>query len=173
MNQYPLLTKLAVEALIKADGNWSDGAQILEARLKKDPKLKTQVAKEVWNFAVCGMVRHVGSVNHRHALHRLTLGFMAESKPTEQALAAISASIYDFPLAGGKKLGDATRPELLTEADWHQKLVTGNLRELRWKKAVASMLPDDQTRVRDALSETELLKIKAGIKIKADDKKAA
>lgn len=63
--------------------------------------------------------------------------------------------LMDYRLAGGYRLGEATRDVLLQNSDFHYRQARTMATTARWLKLIAKHL-DDMQRVEEALSEEEL-----------------
>lgn len=59
--------------------------------------------------------------------------------------AAIANSIFDFPLPGGKRLGDAYASEIVVGAEAYEATAGDALLKARWLRLVAERLPADKT----------------------------
>ncbi|RJQ25041.1 hypothetical protein C4577_06560 [Candidatus Parcubacteria bacterium] len=83
------------------------------------------------------------------------------SKEYQQKLvAACDKLLMDWPMRNGSKIGDATRPDVLSEAAFYGKLRRANADNELFLNKVAAKLKDDHTTVRNALTEEELISIK-------------
>jgi hypothetical protein len=69
---------------------------------------------------------------------------------------AISAALMDYPIYGGRRIGDCNRQELLTGANSYRTQADDMLVKARWLRLVADKLPDDRKTVRQALKEDTL-----------------
>ena len=70
-----------------------------------------------------------------------------------QALArVVGRSILDFPLAGGKRLRDATRPEIEAQAVLYADQAREANHRAAWLRAVAALIPDN-AKAGDVLDE--------------------
>lgn len=76
------------------------------------------------------------------------------------ALAQVNATtLYDFPLPGGKRLGDATREEIAEAAQFYMKQANDMAWKARWLSAVAAKVPKGKT-ARKALSIAAIAEMK-------------
>src|SRR5215211_8476208 len=107
----PTLAQLAREAAVEADWNTNHASAVLFGRLSRDKALLQSVVQDAVYDAVHQHVEE--AMRHR----RVTLIRQVQAerqagvdrKGAALALAnSIAASLFDFPLAGGVKLGDAT-----------------------------------------------------------------
>ena len=76
-----------------------------------------------------------------------------------ESTAKAIGSIYNYPLQGGKKLGDAVRSDLENEIGWHDKMAQVNGMRAEWFSMMAARLPNDRIKVRKALTETEIIEM--------------
>jgi len=141
----------AREALEKAGGDTHNAAVILQETVSKrgglykalmDPLL-TQACRD----AIGLVVR-----THRKSVwkHR------TDSSERVVALAAGNLlSLMDFPLPGGKRLGDASRSEVSTAAEFYDRQAKDMAHKGRWLALIAQSVTDEQT-VGQALDENRL-----------------
>jgi hypothetical protein len=76
------------------------------------------------------------------------------------ALAQVNAAtLYDFPLPGGKRLGDATAEEIAEAAQFYLKQANDMAWKSRWLSAVAAKIPKGKI-ARKALTVAALAEMK-------------
>lgn len=95
---------------------------------------------------------------------RATAGVTENGQPKtfdadqQEAIVNACRGFLDRPLMSGKRLGDATRADLLADAQRYEQYAEGNAREARFLFAVADKVKDGQS-VRDVLDEDKLRKL--------------
>lgn len=89
-----------------------------------------------------------------------------KSKPVDLGAweAAVTEGLMDFRIEGGKRLRDATRPELLASAAAFETRGYDQLIKGRWQRLIANELRDDLTTAGTILSEKRLADLKAEAK---------
>ena len=65
-----------------------------------------------------------------------------------------AAMLMDFPLPGGKRLGEATADEVRTAAEFYSKQAGNMAHKARWLSMIAARVKDKT--VKDALTEKKL-----------------
>jgi hypothetical protein len=107
---------------------------------------------------VRGTLRSVLQSHRRWALDRTR-----HEGHRQSVLAAVDADIdpgearYAIPGNGWSRLDDLQRPDLLLIANQRERLANGNLAEALFLRALAATLPDDLTRVADAVTPLEII----------------
>lgn len=70
-----------------------------------------------------------------------------------------AASLMDFPLPGGKKLGDATRAEVSAAAEFYRRQAVDMSSKAVWLRFVAQSVPENQ-RVSEAMTSERLIELR-------------
>ncbi|MDB5531598.1 MAG: hypothetical protein JWR51_4701 [Devosia sp.] len=149
---------LALESLEAESGDVRAAAKRLGDRLLSDADLLSSVLEDVIQVAVSKVLdsKNIG-------LRRRIWRSEANGPASVIALAnGIFNSMYDFPLAGGVKLGDATKDQVLAQANSYGTVIQDISVKRRFMLAVADKLTGPAVKVRDVLSEDELRTLKSG-----------
>lgn len=149
---------IAREVLEEADGNWEKAARLFRLRLDKDSALYRAIVEPLIQGAIWQHIRSVAHSDRAHVWHRAP-------KPDRniadggqvRAARLVAARLMDFTLWGGRRLGDATRPELVEVIEKYESDAKANGERARWLTLVAERLKDDKTTVAKALKEKDLL----------------
>lgn len=151
----PSLNSLAEQALEETGGDWERAAEILRIRLDDDGPLK--------DAALATAARHLirqSASKMRGRMRRNPEGAQAgqgETGGNRAGLAAMSRRTwYDWPLPGGKRLGEAVRPDLQAAASYWYTQAEANRRSGAFVERVAGLLEDDGTPVGSALTEAQI-----------------
>ena len=119
----------AKRALDEADGDWQKAAAIFRGWLDDDPDLKAALLEQFLEKGIWLAIRHVSNSKRRW----LNRGEQDQPKSDDngtsglEAMAATNAAKYfDYPLVGGKRLGDATIEDLEIERDMHRQFAVSN-----------------------------------------------
>lgn len=150
--------ELMREEMKKVDGDLAAAIKAARKRLHADPKLYGDLVEPMIAAALDEAGRHVLGDARRTAWRPAQPSGEAKASAAVRAgLVRLAASnLMDYPLSQGKRLGDATRPTILSEA---ASLVTaGRGQTLRgeWLRLVAGRLRNDTQRVRQVVSEKQL-----------------
>jgi hypothetical protein len=152
------LSSISRDALEARDGNWKEAADLTLDELRADAELLWAVVEPHLPKIVWESVRKEAHAMRRsffHATEDMDEVDAAHEEASKRLREVHKNSIYDYPLSGGLKLGDATKPQVLSEADWHAALERGNGRQKWWLRAVARQMPkkDNEAIVRDHVAE--------------------
>ena len=164
------LNELVKAAIEEGGGGWDDAVEILRKKLRGNKRLFDEV---VWPIILISLRYQVRSHDH---LDRISFwnvmnavggdGVSGESDMSEarrtallQSTMSSIGSIYNYPLQGGKKLGDARRADMQVEISWHDSMAKANRVRADWFKMIVARLPDEKTAVRKALTETEIVEM--------------
>ena len=164
------LNELVNAAMKESSGGWDDAVEILRKKLRGSKRLFDDV---VWPIILISLRYQVRSHDH---LDRMSFwnaisavggdGVSGESDMSQARRTALLestmstiGSIYNYPLQGGKKLGDARRSDMQVEISWHDSMAKANGVRADWFKMIVARLPDEKTAVRMALTETEIMEM--------------
>lgn len=162
------LNELIKTAMQEADGVWDDAVESLRRKLRGSKALFDEI---VWPIILISL-RY--KVRNRDALNRSDYwsevigsdgisGELQMSEARKMALLESTAkaigSIYNYPLQGGKKLGDAIKSDLENEIAWHDKMAHVNGMRAEWFGMMAARLPNEKVKVRKALTEAEIIEM--------------
>lgn len=155
---------LAREFLDDHGGRTAPAIADLQALLANDEALRASVATEAVMIVAALKVQHEmrsdrakvwGAANARAA------GSVPKAKVGVVALAnGLAASLMNFPLAGGLRLGDATREDVLAQAAMYASASRDMGHKARWLEAVAARVAPGQ-KVREALTSEALSSLQA------------
>lgn len=153
----PTLTSMAREALADLDGNVEKATSRVLYRLRGDPKLLKLVVEaaieELVALRVNEIVRHQRqSILHQHTRDRVVA--LAEG---------MLPCLLDLPLAGGLKLRDATRNDLIDQIHRYETQAGDMMHKARWLGLVLQSVPEgkrvgqilEEKRVKELFEETK------------------
>lgn len=150
------LPALAREHLRASSGNArAASASLLRTLLADRAALRAVIEAAVRDAVV---YRVESAVRHRRAA--VIASAERDRKGAVIALArGISASLLDMPLAGGVRLGDATRDQVTEQADRYEAISSDTGRKARWLRLIAQSVPPGRivSDVMDADRAAELL----------------
>ena len=151
----PTLGTLARETLDDCDGDTEKATAALSKRLLKDTALLRMVIEQA--------VRDATYSNVQGALRssRASLLSIVANPPKLDGTAIAAAmrrNLLDFALAGGLRLGDATKGEVLAQVKRYEEQAGDMAHKARWLKAVADATPARKT-VGAALSAERVEKL--------------
>lgn len=97
-------------------------------------------------------------------LFRLTRPRTAKCVPSEPSdetrrayIAVAERRWMEHPLSSGMRLKEARKPDLLAECDFLQEMIQEQAWEIGWLRAIADKLPAKSTKVKDILTEEQLV----------------
>lgn len=148
----------AQAALQNAGGDVTAATEALTARVLKDPDFisihMSDVVKTACYQAVASVMR-----SERRVVWTTPQPTSVERRAQVNALAAGGQrTLMDFPLPGGKKLGEAFRPEVAEAATLYGSQARDMAWKSRWLELVAQSLPDGKP-VRVALTPERLAEL--------------
>jgi hypothetical protein len=147
---------LALECLEAEGGDVREAAKRLGVRLMEDEHLRASVLEDLVQIAVSRAVDSKTSDARRRIWRQ-----SADGPAQVVALAnGIFNSLYDFPLAGGVKLGDATKDQVLAQANAYGTVIADIQVKRRFMQAIAGKLKVGD-RVRDVMTEDQLRSLKS------------
>lgn len=153
----PSIGSLARDCLRACKGNIVSAAAEMLGRLRDDETLMLACMEEL----IAEAARVEIEAAHRHTRAAILSGI---GKPPrvdgDVKLNAIAAtfSLFDYPLAGGLKLGDATRDEIEAQATIHRAAAIDHGHKARWFQAIAAECPAGKP-VRAAINAARLEKL--------------
>lgn len=152
------LRHIAQEIVLKTDGDRVKGGELLLETLRaKHPvfyALKTEQCITYWAQNIIKDSRS----HLRSCIADAPRGPMSEPQQalSQGTLAAVANSWFDWPVASGVFMRDATRVHLLAATDKYKRDAVTYTKRGRWLAAIASKLPDDTTTVSTVLDEGAL-----------------
>jgi hypothetical protein len=135
------LQKLADEAMELHNDEWNPAAEYLTDILAAD-QISTSLALK---YAARYLVRE-SSHTRRRAIR---------SAKRAENLERLGGW-YEYPLQGGKHLGDATRADLRSEIAWHRLLAQANGQKARWYGQLLKRLKNDTDTVSKVLPASKI-----------------
>lgn len=149
----PSLRLLAREALSEADGDWSDAAARLRARIERDPALRDALLATLIDGATWALIR--GAAHETRSAYTRPASEASTANAQDRIRHLARVSLYEWPLPGGQKLGDASREELTGAADFYAQLAERNGARGSWLRAIAEKVRGEKV-VRDCVTEKQL-----------------
>ena len=148
----PTPAKLAATCLETAEGDWRIAADMMERELERNPQTRDALIAPLIKQAVWSAIRAAArDIRSDYKAHGVTV----QQDNAEGIRACARRSWYDYPIFGGKRLGDATPDEIDEAAQRYQELADANAEESERMRRVRSALKGKKT-VRQQLSETKL-----------------
>jgi|SRR5882724_4986386 len=143
----------ALGALVRAvleevEGNSAKAIQRVMFRLTNNPQLLKRIVEAAVNDAVYHRVQN--TIHHnRTAIERsidqknaaLTIDRERDKNRVVALAEAVSSCLLDMPLAGGKKLRDASHAEVMAQIDRYEKLSGNMAHKARWLRLIAQSVP--------------------------------
>jgi hypothetical protein len=159
------LGALARDALEEVNGSAEKATSRLIALLKNDNLLLQQVVEAAVTDAVSHRVQH-NIRNNRAAIVRsidsqrsaLTVDRERGKDRVVAFAEAISSCLLDMPLAGGKRLRDVGRLEVMDQIDRYEKMAGSMTHKARWLRLIAQSLPDGK-QVGNIITEKRALEL--------------
>ena len=142
------LSQNAAHCLSEADGDWVNAAKAMRGEIDSDEVLRAELLSPLISGAIWDLIRHAAHRDRSKCLQP-----DAGEDNTDGLRAMARRTLLDFQLRNGKRLGDATRPDVLQAADWYGVLARTNGTNAKWLSAIAKALPDDDKTVSDVLTE--------------------
>jgi hypothetical protein len=154
------LRKLARESLAESDDNWDAALVRMRTRLAEDRRLYDRLIDPLIDDACWAAIRY-----ESREVRRLMPGgdrFIRNPDGGREGLLLLAQenarSLLHFPLRGGKKLGDADKKAVLTEAEHYSKTSRTLGVRGRWLALVAEAMGNAPT-VADELGDGELVRL--------------
>lgn len=144
----PDLRSLARDALTKSRGNTKRATDNLTLLLEEDKALLRAIVSDAIQIAAYYTVNH--AMRHKRAAVVVSA---EQSRSGVVALASgISASLLDFPLAGGLRLRNATASEVAEQIDRYDAIGRDVRRKARWLRLIVQSVPPNK-KVGDVISD--------------------
>lgn len=167
------LYDLAKQAREEADGDEELARMLLSERLTSDTATLIAIVPEIVDYAFRRQLHGFRSKYHQSTSvpdldQPKRLSFQPKPESSSAKAAEISAahdrirSWLDYPLPGGKPLGDATFGEVGKAADFYGAQARGNALKERILRGVHGRRPSDIAIVRDILTNEEIDEIVRG-----------
>jgi len=150
------LLSLAKQYLTLNDGNTENAIDDLCSALMKDNRLLREITEEAINEAV----RNYVTMHHRQERSSIIAGREIKNVSNinvngslERLVTFHHRLLLDFPLAKGLKLRNATRPDILEQADIYAKTEKDAGKKRRWLTSIAYCLKNDKQTVGKVITE--------------------
>jgi len=142
------LGSLAREALVSHSGRTPDAVDAILARITNDANLLRRLIRSAVEDAIKYRVE-MAMRNDRQSIIRATTG----TRGAVVALAnGLSRALLDMPLANGLPLREATRAQVLAQAEGYNKTAMDATHKAKWLQAIAQSVPDGK-RVGDVMDD--------------------
>lgn len=132
------ITEAARAALTQANGDVQAATRLLEARVRRERKLRDALTDPLLAEACYSAVRLQCRATRRQIW--TPSAAVAERTRREGAARVVqiaTAALLAFPLPGGKKLGEATRAEIAEAASFYEAQSQDMGAKARWLRLVA------------------------------------
>lgn len=150
---------MAREALDGANGDEAAATDTLFHAVVNDEAIYELVALPLVRNACNEWIRRLNGEARRVVRQAVVTQIDRPRVSTADQARATAFMLRDYPLAGGVKLGDATREEIARTIDLKETQSATMLADARWLRLVAQSLPPG-ARVRDAISEERLIELR-------------
>ena len=152
------ITDLARWAMEQAEGNWEEAVRLAMKRLDNEPATREEVLRPLIEVAAKSLVQ-LETRMERRALWAAERSLPpAELAP--DAAAALHARaerlLMEYPLRGGKPLGDASRAEVRVEREFAETSSATLAQKARWFGMIERALKTDEDVVRQHITEKQL-----------------
>lgn len=149
--------ELAREVLDDEGGMVAPAVLRLKSLIASDDALRESIAEAAINEYAQRRVANAMIGGRRAVWTAAERRIAAPAKTSVAALAnGISASLLNFPLAGGLRLRDATRDQVSGQAQMYRAMGSDMLHKARWLALIAARLPDDETAVGAVLTTADV-----------------
>lgn len=137
----PSLAELARQALADAGGDVAKATAALSNALIADRDLLRGIVRAAIKSAVQTHVQGAMRQERQAIVRASRIGPDASLRMAR----FVARSLLDMPLAGGLKLRDANKKQVLEQAEIYRRQGSDMLRKSKWLRAVAKALPDGKT----------------------------
>jgi hypothetical protein len=154
-------TQHAHQAYVRARGNMKRAVELLERMIRADDKLYKEVLDPLLHEAC---VRLIHAANAKQRMTAWTSVEIPTERDGRSAIDALASgtiralNLMDFPLPGGKPLGDANRQEVIAGARFYAKQANDMAQKAAWLRLVADRMTGRKL-VKNCLSVEELLEL--------------
>lgn len=145
------VSKAAAEALAKADGDVKAATAAMLAKVRKSRPLREALTEPLLEQACYAAI----TKQCRRQRNIVWTAPNYTAGGNGQRVIALATSLLDFPLPGGRRLGEATREEVMAGAQFYRGHADDMAHKARWLARIAAELKPEQ-RVADGLDETRL-----------------
>lgn len=153
------LPGLARDTLEIYEGDVHEATSSLVQTLKEDEDLLEHVVSKAVYEACLSFV----SKAHRDQRVKIISSITTSKSRLGEAVASCVKEnlemIMDYPLMRGVKLKDATRPLLLEQAGFHEKIELDAKWKRKWFSRIAGFLHNDRQKVKNVISPETILQL--------------
>lgn len=145
---------LAADCIKRADGNAQQATTYLIAEVSKSNALFRELMSPLLKTAAAELIGSQIRQTRNLTWDRKE----AAERGKSLALALVHGtvrSLLDFPLPGGKRLGDATAEEIATAAEFYRKQAEDMADKAAWLRLIAARVPANMV-ARQALTDADL-----------------
>lgn len=151
----PDLFELARNALQDCDGNVHAAIEDVISAITGSENLLQIVIRQTVEKAVESVVGSVMRTDRAMIYQSHTRTNAAGQKAVAALAGGIARSIFDFPLAGGVKLRDATREQVEKQAEIYAAFAKDQATKAAWLREIANRM-GSAAKVSDALKESDV-----------------
>ena len=145
---------LAKECLLESNGDWQVAARAMQDRIDNDQDLFNEIMKPLVSKAIWDQIRvQAGQVRQ---------AYQNTEKPTQNkddtsGLHSLARKSWlNYPIWGGKRLGEATAAELDAAIAGYQNLADANRTQAERMRRVRSAIKDENKAVGEQLTEAQI-----------------
>ena len=141
---------IARDCLLDAGGDWQEAAKSMEKTINTDAELKAALLEPMLAKVIWAAIRQ--------AARETRATFWVHGSGTDNVTGITemaNRTLLDFPLPGGKRLGDATAEDVEKARGFYHAQAAGNARAARFLAAVKVAMGDSE-KVSDALTHDRL-----------------
>lgn len=147
--------ELAHECLENNDWDWQAAAEEMESKIWQDQQLRDELMKPLIGQAVWNAIK-IQAGAHRQAFKAGRSKVAEKAKDNPNGIRrVVERSWYEYPIFGGKKLGDATPSDLDAAAESYQRLADSNKYEAERMRRIRAVLKEEKP-VREQLTEEQI-----------------
>lgn len=154
-----MLDHITRECMDKAGGDPRKAAKLVRKEVDKNPDVRDFLVDKLIDEAIWQQVtrvmRQIRSTYFRTAHEKSVARSDKRRAPVSGITSVSEHNWFDYRLATGLKLGDATKEEVIRQIDLHTANATGNARRAAFLSMVAERLTDDR-KVRHVLTNEEI-----------------
>jgi hypothetical protein len=161
MPQQVILEDIIKDVFLRSNGVWSPAAQYLRDALSR-PEIWEQVREDYLALTAGWVIRYKAQGLRTLLLREESTLCVSStsSESTARIRAAANYSLLDYPLAGGLRLGAATRGDVIAAAEIREEHIHALSKQASWFRAIAQRLPNSRVRVEEVLSHDQLAELR-------------
>ena len=145
---------LAKECLLESNGDWEVAARAMQDRIDNDQKLFNEIMKPLVSKAIWDQIR-IQSAQVRKS-YQSTATPVQNKDNTNGLFALAKESWLNYPIWGGKRLGEATAADLDAAIAGYQNLADANRTQAERMRRVRSAIKDENKAVGEQLTEAQI-----------------